>query len=79
MNLVPAGSPGYGQETPLSRVGLLAPIAATKAQTSGSVRFGLLRIVTGVVGRAMGSGQFGVTDVDLLTKAAIAAYKDNLA
>lgn len=34
--------------------------------------------VTGVVGRAMGSGSFGVTDIDLLTKAAIAAYRANI-
>ena len=32
--------------------------------------------VTGIVGRAMGSGKFGVTDIALLTKAAAAAYKD---
>lgn len=39
----------------------------------------MLIFVTGVVGRAMGSGSFGVTDIDLLTKAAKSAYKDNLA
>jgi hypothetical protein len=37
-----------------------------------------LIFVTGVVGRAMGSGSFGVTDIDLLTKAALAAYRTNL-
>lgn len=35
--------------------------------------------VTGIVGRAMGSGKFGATDIDALTKCAIAAYKANLA
>ena len=32
--------------------------------------------VMGVVGRAMGSGAFGVNDVDLLTKAAVEAWKN---
>lgn len=32
--------------------------------------------VTGVVGRAMGSGQFAVTDIKLLTLAAVQAYRD---
>lgn len=32
--------------------------------------------VTGIVGRAMGSGQFGVTDIDILAKAAVAAWKN---
>lgn len=32
--------------------------------------------VTGVVGRAMGSGQFGVTDIKALTLAANAAWQD---
>ena len=35
--------------------------------------------VMGVVGRAMGSGKFEVTDIDLLTKAAIAAWRGNVA
>lgn len=35
--------------------------------------------VMGVVGRAMGSGKFDVTDVDLLTKAAVAAWRGNVA
>lgn len=39
----------------------------------------MLIFVTGIVGRAMGSGQFGVTDISLLTQAALAAYKANLA
>lgn len=39
----------------------------------------MLIFVTGVVGRAMGSGNFGVTDIDLLTKAALSAYRGNLA
>ncbi len=32
--------------------------------------------VTGIVGRAMGSGQFGSTDISLLAKAAVQAWRD---
>jgi hypothetical protein len=33
----------------------------------------------GVVGRAMGSGKFDPTDVDVLTKAAVQAWRNNVA
>jgi len=36
----------------------------------------MLIFVTGVVGRAMGSGQFSTTDVKILTLAALEAYKE---
>ena len=32
--------------------------------------------VTGIVGRALGSGQFGTTDIDALTKAAVQAWRN---
>jgi hypothetical protein len=35
--------------------------------------------VMGVVGRAMGSGKFDITDVDVLTKAAVQAWRNNVA
>ena len=33
--------------------------------------------VTGVVTRAMGSGKFGVSDINTLTRAAVQAYQEN--
>lgn len=33
--------------------------------------------VTGIVGRALGSGQFGATDIGLLTKAACQAFEES--
>lgn len=32
--------------------------------------------VTGIVGRAMGGGHFGIHDIDALTKAAVAAWRN---
>jgi hypothetical protein len=36
-----------------------------------------LIFVTGVVGRAMGSGQYSATDIGLLTKAAVVAFRES--
>lgn len=56
-----------------------APVAHTPSSARMTDPKDVMIFVTGVVGRAMGSGNFGVTDIDLLTKAALAAYKANLA
>jgi hypothetical protein len=37
----------------------------------------MLIFVTGVVGRAMGSGQYSATDIGLLTKAAVVAFHES--
>lgn len=59
------------------------PVTQTNGHATGTARMSdpkdTLIFVTGIVGRAMGSGQFGITDIDLLTKAALAAYRANLA
>lgn len=77
-----AGRPGAAGSTHPATPAPTPP--AAEPQTHGTAQQSNLDakdfaiFVTGIVGRAMGSGNFGVTDIDLLTKAAIAAYRDNL-
>ena len=52
----------------------VAPSAAPSASSSGDAKSEEM-FVMGVVGRAMGSGQFGVTDINALAKAATIAWR----
>lgn len=56
-----------------------APAGHNSARMSNDDPKDIFIFVTGVVGRAMGSGKYDVTDIDLLTKAALEAYRNNLA
>ena len=53
--------------------------APSAPRTNGALGKEGEMFVMGVVGRAMGSGKFDVTDIDLLTKAAVAAWRGNVA
>jgi hypothetical protein len=68
-NTPPPLSPSYNQAS--------APPPAQR--TSGALGKEGEMFVMGVVGRAMGSGSFGVTDIDVLTKAAVQAWRNNVA
>lgn len=51
----------------------------TPARSNGALGKEGEMFVMGVVGRAMGSGKFDTTDVDVLTKAAVQAWRNNVA
>lgn len=53
-----------------------APGPAAPPRPSGSVDKDAMIFVTGIVGRAMGSGKFDTQDIPLLSKAAVAAWND---
>jgi len=53
--------------------------APPPARTNGALGKEGEMFVMGVVGRAMGSGKFDPTDVDVLTKAAVQAWRNNVA
>lgn len=53
--------------------------APSPPRTNGALGKEGEMFVMGVVGRAMGSGKFDVTDIDLLTKAAVQAWRGNVA
>ena len=66
---------GTSQPTPAPANGQAAP-APRPMSNSAPVKDEEAIFVTGVVGRAMGSGQFTTQDVKLLTLAAAEAYRE---
>lgn len=75
-NGMPLGhSPQAGQaaQAIVQRVTPQMPDGQRLGQHDDSKEEGMF--VMGVVGRAMGSGQFAVTDIELLTKAAVQAWR----
>lgn len=67
-NAPPPLNPSYNQQ----------PAPTLPPRTNGSLSKEGEMFVMGVVGRAMGSGKFDITDIDLLTKAAIQAWRGNV-
>tara|TARA_B100000963_G_C22613863_1_gene666287 strand:+ start:1694 stop:2113 length:420 start_codon:yes stop_codon:yes gene_type:complete len=58
-----------------------APEANTSVSSGGNSKSSTQRLdifVTGVVGRAMGSGQYSVADIPELTKKAVQSFNENL-
>ena len=58
-----------------------APEATTSVSSGGSGKSSTQRLdifVTGVVGRAMGSGHYSVADIPELTKKAVQSFNENL-
>lgn len=55
----------------------VAPQATTVTYDKPKLRVDASMFVTGVVTRAMGSGKFGVSDINTLTRAAVQAYQEN--
>jgi hypothetical protein len=52
------------------------PAPGHNSRQSGSVDKDAMIFVTGIVGRAMGSGKFDTQDIPLLSKAAVAAWNE---
>jgi len=70
-----------GQGNPYSNISSVELTTETSTGTSVPTKNGTQRLdifVTGVVGRAMGSGQFSQIDIKGLTKNAVEAFNENL-
>jgi len=74
-----AGSTAPATPPPPAPAASAPPAGHNSARMSNVDPKDVFIFVTGVVGRAMGSGKYDVSDIDLLTKAAIEAYRNNLA